>query len=151
MNKRDQILVTMLCRYNEAVDPAFGRDGEPSGGDGYPHLPSTWNASYRELERCLVRLRDRLPMAYQHLVTRYVDRTAKIRVCAVVNGKPVLPDRCEVAAGQVASGDRFAVLQVMTWPDWVREELVRAGLLFVSREFRGEPFLPEEFTESRAA
>jgi len=147
LTKREQILITMLHRFHEARDPAFGRDGMPGDGQGYAHMPSTWNGSYRELERCLVALRDAAPVSYVHLMARHVTRTERVKLLRFVNGKPVLPPRCEVVAGSVSIGEQYATCRVLEYPDWVRDEMVDHGLAWVSREFRGEPFLPEEFAQ----
>lgn len=135
----------MLHRFHEARDPAFGRDGMPGDGDGVAHMPSTWNQSYRELERCLVRLRDVKSQAYHHVMARHVDRTERVKLLRFVSGKPVLPPRCEVVAGTVSVGEKYATCRVMEHPEWVDERMVAHGLAFLSREFRGEPFMPEEF------
>lgn len=90
-------------------------------------------------------LREAKPMAYAHVVARHLDRTEKVKLLRFVKGAPVLPERCEVAAGTVSVGERFATVRVWVWPEWVDESLVAAGLEWLSGEYRGEPFLPEEF------
>lgn len=145
--KREEILVVMLSRYDEAR-ALNGPDGIRGDGDGYPRLPATWNASYRELERCLLAMRRENYDLYRHVTGRFIGRAEGVSLIAVINGKPVVPENMEIAAGHVESGDRWARFRVYKWPAWVDDRLVRDGVAWLSGRFQGEPFLPREFTEA---
>lgn len=150
MTKKEATIVELLRRYEEAQE---GGSGDGPGDGRLPLMPSTWNGSYRELERCLKRMRRAEPSLWWHVTERYI-RTSSIRREVPVrrpwrNGLPtvefVLPPHCELAAGGTKVGDKTAGVRLVVWNPGVELGKVRLGVEWLAREFRGEPFLPLEF------
>ena len=141
----------MLRRYDEARDPSRN-NGIPGSGDLPPLMPSTWNASYRELERVLGLMRTERKSQWWHLTERYIRAQEALVECRVVKkrGQAVikLPPHCELAAGAPIVGERVVKARVRRWVPEVDNQKVRRGLEWVADTFRGEPFLPVEFTEA---
>ena len=150
MSRREDIIVEMLKRYTEAQEEAL--TGSPGDGSHVPLMPTTWNRSYRELERCLKLMRDARSKQYWHVCERYIR--AEILTLTVPFSKakkgplPKLPPHTELVAGAKFSGEAMAAVRVRRWKPEVREEKVRNGIDYLSGTFRGEPFLPAEFQEA---
>jgi len=135
--RRDRIL-TLLDHYNDYFT-TLGAGTPTGGGDGIPGLPSmSQHASVVELVRCLDLLLVRAPKHYQH---------AKAFYCCE---KRQVPARLKVVGpqGKRVTVDGWAVERIV--PRWVRLERVRRAVEFVDREFRGEPFVPQELVEQAA-
>ena len=146
VDRRCEIIVEMLKRFHEAREEALS--GQPGDGSHVPQMPSTWNASYRELERCLRLLRDDRPKQYRQVYLRYVDHTGRTMEVTFHRGKPKLPPNTELLAGAAISGEKSARVRVRAWPDWVKQVEVDKGVRYLSDQFRGEPFLPRAFQEA---
>lgn len=154
MNSREETIVEMLRRYNEAQDPS-AKSGLPGTGEHVPLMPATWNTSFRELERCLKQLRDERKSQYWHLCERYVRAEVKTVLCGVrkaPNGQRELrlPPHSELVAGAPVSGESTAYVRLRVWSPAVRPEKARRGVEWISDNFRGEPFLPSEMTQEAA-
>lgn len=147
MSRKEEIIVDMLRRYHEAQDG--GLSGEPGDGTHVPLMPTTWNHSYRELERCLKAMRDVRPKQYRHVRERFLNEaTAVLVVGFTKNAQPKLPPHCELIAGAAVMGEKKSRVRVRTWAPWVRNEEVRKGVVWLAENFRGEPYLPIEFREA---
>ena len=115
----------------EAWDPRS--DGESHGGP-LLLMPSDWShASYQELERCLVDMRDNgRRREWWHATRRYRDGTRTVLEVPVrrsrLGATPILPAHTEIVAGAVFSGARRATVIVRRWPAEVRPELAEAGI-----------------------
>jgi hypothetical protein len=144
---REQTIVTMLRRYSEAQETLNGPSGIRGTGECGFEMPGTWNRSYRELDRCLAVLREKMPSKYCHLRARYLTPESVHITVTATKGKLRLPPHTELAAGAPTAGEKTARVRVYRWPQWVREEKVRVSVTFLSDTFRGEPYLPEEFLE----
>lgn len=148
---RQRIIAQMLRRYNEAQDPA-SHSGMLGSGDSVALMPPTWNRSYRELERVLAAMRVERKSQWWHLTERYIRAQEALVECRVVRkrGQAVikLPPHCELAAGAPIVGERVVKARVRRWVPEVDNGKVRKGLEWVADCFRGEPFLPVEFTET---
>ncbi len=115
-------------------------------------MPSDWSrASYQELERCLVAMRDNgHRRLHWHATRRYRDAERLALEVPVrrtrLGATPVLPRNCELVGGAVLSGSKRARVLVRRWPDNVRVELADAGVrLLVETMYGGHPeriFLP---------
>ncbi len=114
-------------------------------------MSKEWNVSFRELERCLRKMRDERRSQWWHVTERYLRCEDRVIDVHVHNGRPRLPPHTEVAAGAVQTKERTARLRVRVWSPAVREEKVRRGLGWLADEFRGEPYLPVEMTDLRVA
>lgn len=151
---RIEIIEEMLRRYDEARDPS-SRTGILGSGDSVPLMPPTWNASYRELERVLTEMRSERKSQWWHLSQRYRFATDAVVECRIVRkrGQAVikLPPHCELAAGSPIVGEKVVKARVRRWTPDVDNQKARRGLEWVSERFRGEPFLPVEFTQPAKA
>lgn len=77
MSRREEIIVALLERYSELVDPMqAGGGGE--GGWGLS-MPATYTDSVRELERLLRVMREVRPSQHWHLSERYIRATSVLR------------------------------------------------------------------------
>lgn len=150
MSKRET-LVEMLRRYREAQETLL-RSGGGSGG-AVPLMPLTWNASFRELERCLGVLSDERPKQARMLLARYVDASvSRKRLMGRRDGRGVVRfsagPRVEVRSyAQLADSDRGVNewdCVVVMWPAWVRAHLVDLAVDRLGELFVGEPYLPVE-------
>lgn len=144
------VIAEMLSRYEDAQSTLMGRS-EATYGDGVLLMPKQWNRSFRELERCLHKMRDERPSQWWHVTERYLRCDDRIMEVAVRKGRPKLPPHVEVVAGAPMSGQKTARLRVHVWSPAVRAEKVRRGLEWLADEFRGEPYLPVEMTDLRVA
>jgi len=150
----------MLSHYHEARSEAGGTGGGGSrlearllGWD-----PETYTREYRELDRCLDRLRwlaqHGRPMiakgissgaGWWHLRMRYLESQVvrrEIHTRRTHNGTRVpapLPRNCEVVARPTILQGRSQTLLVRTWDARVDPQIVRASLGWISQEFRGHP------------
>jgi hypothetical protein len=149
---REQVLVMMLLRYNEAQDP-LGNTRVGSGAeDAIPWTPLCWTPEYRELERVLKLLRSAEPRLYQHLRHRLIDPEECVVRAHVERRRGqrrlVLPAQCELVAGGTHVSDDAALVRVRRWPTWVDEKLVMEAVVRLSGMFRGSPALPAQFSEA---
>lgn len=144
MTKREG-LIEMLKRFKEAQETLLGptdfRQGEP---DGVTLMPLSWNRSFRELDRCLRRLRDRKPTLYRHLRERYIDPEIVTVDLLVKNGKVIYPACCEHDAGQPQIGSKMARVRVRRWRTTLNDALVKEGIDWLMVEFNETPSLPGE-------
>lgn len=165
LNDRLETLHEMLLRLPEARAQAKGEGGR--GGQFSSAIlvfdPVTYTACYRELDRVLTLLRTqaqtRGPMiarnvtagqawwnlSHRYLLCQLVRReihTHKTRAGHRVPRK--LPANMEVVSRPtIMHGDKASML-VRVWDPKVEPLKVQAALEWVSREYRGEPALPEE-------
>lgn len=155
---RKETIVELLRRFREA-ECTLVKSGEGSGGNT-PQMPLSWNASYRELERCLHVLSEERPKQTRMLLARYVDAVqSRKRLPGRRNGRGELlfspgPHREVRASAKLPDADRgfneWDVV-VLSWPAWVRMPLVNAALDRLVEVFEGEPYLPSEMVELEAA
>ena len=158
--RRLEALHDMLSHYSDARSEASGAGG---GGQrlearllGFDR--ETWTPEFRELERCLERLRwlagHGRPMierglssgvAWWSIRQRYLEAEIvrhEIHTRKTRSGHRVpvsLPANVEVVARPtILNGSRQHVL-VRRWDQRVDPQVVRAGLRWISGEFRGEP------------
>lgn len=140
----------MLARYEDAQETLNGPSDIKGDGNSIAAMPSTWNDSYRELERCLLKLRTERPTQYWHLCERYVRCATKQIEVPMQNGKPKLPPHTELAAIR-ETGRRYTTVMVKQWTPAVRAEKVRKAIDYIASEFKGEPYLPAELRVRVAA
>jgi hypothetical protein len=156
----------MLERYDEALSTPNG------AGQTFTHrhesailsLDITWNASYRELDRCLGELRrasqqgihqtirchiqgkeDRISCrsAWWNLRERYIDSRLVRREIRTHKGRLHLPRNSELYAGAPAThGKALVVLRV--WDAKVEADRVNAAIGWIAERYRGVPALPKE-------
>lgn len=133
MTRREEIIVALLERYGELVDPMqSGNGGEAGWG---LRMPATYTPSVRELERLLRRMRGERPSQWWHVSERYIRAQSALKDVPVKrrtkHGKPVT-----VVERQV----------VTTWHPGVRLEKVRKGVEWLADSWDarrvGEPMLP---------
>lgn len=137
----------MLRRYHEAQQEALC--GEPGDGSHVPQMPTTWNRSYRELERCLKLMRAERPKQYRHVRERFLNTSTSLALVRFKkDAHPKLPPHSELVAGGAISGQSTAKVRIRTWASWVRDEEVRKGVSWLGASFKGEPYLPKEFQEA---
>jgi hypothetical protein len=150
---RVEIFEEMLRRYSEAQETM--NKGGMGDGSSVTLMPLTWNESYRELERVLKLMREERPSQWWHLTERFLrcqDQVAEVRVFRTRKGPEFrLPAHCELGAGAPQIAGHTARVRLVVWSSSVRMEKVRRGLEYVSQQFRGDPFLPQEFLEPEQA
>ena len=141
----------MLRYFNDAEEVLNGPSGIRGDGDATPGMAPVWNRSYRELDRCLRKMRDEAPWLWWDVRERFLGCDYRVVECPLKRTQkgpvPRLPANCEEVA-IVEYLARTAVVRVRRWSELVRPERVAAGVRWVSDEFRGEPFLPEEMREA---
>lgn len=150
MTKHDTI-VEMLKRYRDA-ECCLERSTGTGDGPG-PLMPLVWNASFKELERCLQVLSGERPKQARQLLARYVDQVVsrkRLRGKRAKDGAVTFDpgQHCEVRSyAKLADSDRAANewdCVVASWPRWVRASIVDGALQRLEGLFVGEPFLPVE-------
>lgn len=148
---REATLVLLLERYDDLVDPMQIRAGGDRDGFG-ALMPGTYNASVRELERLVVRLRAERPNLWWHVNARYLACTW--RTCF----------RCPKCGGETHAGvhrhrdkrgrmsDYVGVRIVKPfWSERVDTRKVRRGVEWLAAEWdlAGEPSLPRAELDKR--
>jgi hypothetical protein len=133
------------------ADVVEGWQEAGSGADdfGIRMMARAYNhPSYRELERCLIALRAENKPVYRHVQARYRGERRMVLEC------PHCHDQLEIAAkhfddrGHVRKKHKhgdvvfFVRKSVPVLPEWVREDVVRAGIADLAERFCGEPFIP---------
>ena len=122
-------------------------------------MPKSWNASFRELERCLHVLSGERPKQTRMLLARYVDPTISRRKLVGrrnSRGEVVfvnVPHHAEVRSyAQLPERGHANEWDVVlaSWPAWVRAGLVEAALTRLEEVFVGDPWLPVEMLEVAA-
>ncbi len=144
LTRRERIVV-LLEHYQDAL-PGLVR-GEWQSGEGHALLADeVWNhASYQQLERLRVRLRDEAPRPYWHLAETYF-RAGRRRVASC--------PRCERQAppgrvGELCNHGKQHAKTVAMVPRVVRAisaavrpEEVGLGITWLDHNWRGDPSLP---------
>jgi hypothetical protein len=123
------------------------------GGDelGVRMMGRAWNhPSYRELERCLIALRDEENATYWHVREQYQAHRRMVLQCprclavSEVAAKH-FDDHGNVRLRHKHDGPVFFVRKAMLVVNHaVRPDVVLAGVRWIGREFRLEPFIPDE-------
>lgn len=161
---RQRILTEMLRRFHEAHDAGVV-EGVRGDGGGWPHMASTWNASYRTLDALLDRMKPESlggggerPSQWWHVTERYLrceHRVIEVRAVRRRNGQVdfKLPPHTELEAGAPSIKDSTARVRVAQWSSAVRAEKVRRGIEWLAESWPAgsEPYLPAEFLEGIAA
>ena len=155
----------MLVRYDEARS-----EGSSAGGGGSHYEArlntwdsQTWSREYRELDRCLDRLRwlaeHGRPMiersissgaAWWAIRSRYLESTVvrrEVHYRRTHSGERVparLPSNMEVVSRQTILNGRAGYMMVRVWDPRVEPAIVGAGLRWISREFLGQPAVYSE-------
>ena len=151
MTRRHQIITELLRHYNDVEATLNSKTGIPGDGDTPPLMNPAWNHSYRELERVIRHMRHTKPRLWWHVRQRYIATTTTMTECPVRKGRILLPPRSELAAGQAVVGAKTVRVQLRTWHPDVQEAQVARGIDWISRHFRGEPYLPDELADRVAA
>jgi hypothetical protein len=115
------------------------------GAGGVILMPSDYHrGSYRELERCLIDMRDNgHRREWWHATRRYRDGVRVVLEVPVRRTRqgavPVLPRNAELVGGAAVSGSKRATVLVRRWPDNVRPALAEAGArLLVTTMYGGQ-------------
>lgn len=164
---RTQAIHDMLTRYEQARSESSSPGG--SGGRHESRLlefdHQTWTSAYRELDRCLERLRyiaqHGRPMiergvssstAWWHLRHRYlhadvVRREVHSRRTHSGERVPVaLPANMEIVARQTILNGKSSSMLVRVWDRRVDPKIVAAGLGWIAGQYRGMPAVYSETT-----
>src|SRR6266498_3794851 len=149
LSTREKILDEMLDHFTEARETLFSGRGRDNANDaGLLLMPVVWNESYRELERVLQRMQD--------LAAAYSETSPIFRHCywhlsewyLRSSRYPQLPRKRKVQRGrevvEVQDAPRYRIIR------HGEPRLVLKGLVWVSAEFVGEPFIPVEILEPAA-
>lgn len=173
-SRREQVIVDLLERYNDLIDPV--RAGNGDGITGLLRMPPTYDDSVRELERLLVRMRDdrhhplltttsgdkvSLRSCWWHLNRRYLECATVMRTLTWRRGRWVglnghelvvaQPGGWELALAAERSRKRRDATQqlrvkVAVWDPQVRADRVQRGVVWLADEWGlvHEPMLPRE-------
>lgn len=137
----------MLRSYNEAQATLNGPSDVRGDGDSVNLMPRSWNESYRELERCLRKLRAENAPLYAHIRERFLadqpynEIVRKIQVNDRGNLCP--PANTEILV-VIDRRKHVATARMRRWHNWVRREKVDLALDMLAAEFRGEPYIEPE-------
>lgn len=147
---KTETITEMLKRFHEARETLDGKDGSPKSGERVPLMPVTWNDSYRQLERLLIKLRVERTSQHWHVSERYLRCTIRVieaptRKTKSGNVEILLPAHTELVAGSPVIGGTTARCRVRQWSPRVREEKVRRGVSWLAENYQGEPYMPVEF------
>ena len=134
MTRREEILVQLLERYNECTEPQ-GRTGVLGDGDAVPHMPPTYTASIRELERLLILMRTERRSQWWHVTQRYIH---------AIHVQRNMPTKRKGKNGKTVTVIEPAI--VCIWDPAVRAEKVRRGITWLADNWAldSEPMLPTE-------
>lgn len=135
MTRREEIVVALLERYSELVDPMqSGNGGE--GGWGLS-MPRTYTASVRELERLLRLMQVERRSQWWHVSERYLRAQSALKD---------VPVKRKTKHGKTVTVVERQV--VVTYSPAVRLEKVRRGVEWLAASWDerrvGEPMLPAE-------
>lgn len=134
MTKREEVIVQLLERFSELVDPMQMRAAE-GDGTGLLLMPATYTPSVRELERLLIRMRSERRSQWWHVTERYI-RCQRVQ--------RVITEKRRTKAGKtvMVPVDRI----VTSWHPGVRQEKVRRGVAWLADNWRlgHEPMIPKE-------
>lgn len=147
---KQQIICSMLARFNEARETLNGPGDIRGDGNSVTLMPSTWNDSYRELERCLLNLRNTHKPLYAHIQERYLAQQPFNEIVRKVEvnhrGNLVLPANTVVLC-VIDRRKNIATARLRRWHPWVRREKINEAVDILASEFRGEPFLAPELRD----
>lgn len=135
MSRREEVIVALLERYSELVDPMqSGNGGEAGWGLS---MPRTYTASVRELERLLKVMQVERRSQWWHVSERYLRAQSALKDVQV---------RRKTKHGKTVTVTERQV--VVTWSPAVRLEKVRRGVEWLASSWDerrvGEPMLPAE-------
>lgn len=165
--EKEQTIREMLSRYEQARSSAGSSTGDGAGGRFESRIntfdPLTWTPEYRELERCLLRLRwlaeHGRPMiakgvsasrAWWHLRHRYLEARVVRREVHLdenhrrTNRRPRLAGNMEVVSRQTVLQGRSSMMLVRVWDSRVDAAVVDAAVSWLACEFRGMPAVYSE-------
>lgn len=144
-NGRVERLRILLENYVDVVEQGL-RD-QRGEGEHLPMMSRAWNhASYRELDRVLVQLREREPPLYWHLSQLYVYApTRRVLVCANPHCTATFPSWVRVSFHKHGRRHVPFVPRVIRQPKVVVDDVqVGRAIAWLEREWQGEVFLPDE-------
>lgn len=143
LSTKEEKIDELLDHFTDIQQTTFGRGGVGMGEGGVIQMPEAWNQSYRELDRCLIRMRglaadDVTPSfrrSYLHLRGWYLTPKIRFRYRKVrkVHGKMV---ESFEPAGEPR--DRVKLIDRQGHPS-----LVLMAVAWIGLEFQGEPFTPK--------
>lgn len=144
----------MLLQYHDARETLNGPNDIKGDGTSLQLMPATWNDSYRELERCLLKLRTDNPTIYAHLRERYLanqpfNETVKT-VSVNERGNICLPANTQTLC-ILEHRKHTARVRLRRWHPWVRRDKVNEALDTLAANFRGEPWLAPELRSAAFA
>ena len=143
---REAKLDKMLTHYNDARETLFSKTGRGAGEGGRCEMPSVWNDSYKELERCLKRMRE---LAEDAGAASPVFRSWYWNVCGwyLRSQKRRVPLIRRDKRGRdyhVVTGAGPQFVMVVEGEDALSARMVVMGLGWISAEFAGEIYEPAE-------
>jgi hypothetical protein len=146
LDSREEKLDTLLEKYEEAQETLHSGCGRDDSADGGLFLmPPVWNTSYRELERCLNRMRglagpeDLASLGFRLgfiAITNWYLRAKRKRAPLIRVDK-----KGREYHVTTANGPQYVILVTRTG----NPTFVLKGLEWLSAEFVGEIYLPSEF------
>ncbi len=137
----------MLASYNDARETLNGPTDFRGDGTSVTLMPKTWTREYRELDRCLRKLRDEHPSTYAHLRERYLACQPFNEIVRKVSindrGNIILPNHTEILT-EIDRRKNVATVRLRRWHPWVRREQLNESLDYLAEHFHGEPAISPE-------
>lgn len=163
LTKRETTIADILNRWDELVERA-GRSGVRGDDDTVSLMPRSYNASVREVERLMRRMKVERPSQWWHVSERYLRSQRSSKTVLWWQGRWQLPAHHEVVAQpggwtlELARGKKRRAPQefrvaVVSWSPAVRAQKVRLGLAWLAGEWSlgHEPMLFVEKGDKVAA
>ena len=149
---RKELLVELLRTYHDVQLPELGM-GSDSSDDRVLLMSHLWHqGSYKELHRSLYVMRAERPAEYWHVAERYLRCTRRQTVGCPECGQwtPENIRHRHYINGRHQKVERGPIIEER-WHRKVDAVSLERGLDYLSTEFRGEPFLPDEIYRLVAA
>lgn len=138
----------MLDHFADVQTTIFGRTGARGGEGGDGTMPGVWNHSYRELDRCVTRMRrlaETPDLASPAFRKMYVNLRGWYLTCEKM--PKVSPQKTVRRGAEIVELPRTVRLHIKRHGELV---VVLLAVAWVSAEFVGEPYLPRELLEVAA-
>lgn len=151
---RKELLVELLSRFTEANGPDEMGEGSGYTGDRLLLMSRLWHStpSFKELERCMKVMRVERPAEWWHIHERYLRcvRRQTMGCPECIKWTPENVRHRHYVNGKTRWVERAPIIEER-WNPRVDMVALDRGLDYLSAEFRGEVFLPDEIYKLVAA
>lgn len=160
LSSREMLIVEHARWYRDVVDPCFSAHGQGSGG-GVTLMPLVYTRSFKEFERCNRELRRLERNLWYSFHERFM---ASLRVQKVVKRRGaeyLIPANWSVLIGPAVGKNEKkrkhaqlvddANVVVEIWREGINLDRAYDGVRWIAAHFEGEPCLPKDIWEMKAA